>query len=124
MYQLDQHDVSIKSTRYITKIATIHHLVSRMARYIIQIEDTHHSISRMTRNIHQIDKTYRSKQQDISIKSTRYIIKIGRIYRQDCKSYQNDWRICTNNWYILAKVDLFVKATTRRIVSSRFETLP
>ena len=72
----------------------------------------------------QINKVYQSNLQDVSIKSTRYIIKIGRIYRQDCKLHQYDWQICPSNWYILAKVDLFAKATTRRIVFLRFETLP
>ena len=41
---------------------------------------------KLRRYIIQNNKIYHSKQQDI-------FIEIGMLSRQDCKSYQNDWRI-------------------------------
>ena len=93
----------------------IHHSISRMTRYINQINKMYRSnqqdillklqwyiiqsagwqdISiKLTRHIIQGNKIYQLNQQDILLKLPWYIIQIGRIYRQDCKSYQNDWQI-------------------------------
>ena len=68
----------------------------------------------------------------MSFKLRRYIIQNNKIYLLKLACYlvkiashiKMIGEFCPNNWYILAKLDLFAKATTRRIVSSRFETLP